>query len=199
MAIRFQCAACGQPIEVDDDLAESVVGCPYCHKTVTAPVQSMLSQPSDMPVATPLGPADALSQPAAHQEQSGAPPRGNTLAVVAFAFACLLILLQLVIAGIWARHGLEYEEFTRELEKAGPEFSATLAAMNEYIDDHGGTLPAWMIVFALLQITALGTCVASIVCSLIALRRPLRRGIAMAALAISGGFVLLSLFSVAFS
>ncbi len=191
MAIRFQCAACGQPIEVDDDLAESVVGCPYCHKTVTAPVQSMLSQPSDMPVATPLGPADSLSQPAALQEQSGAPPRGNTLAVVAFSLACLLILVQVVSFGIVARHGPEFEEFAREIEKAGPEFSDKLSAVKDFLSRNGGRFPGWMIGFVLFQLAALMLCVSSIICSVLALRRPLRRGMAMAGLAISGGYLVL--------
>lgn len=191
MAIRFQCAACGQPIEVDDDLAESVVGCPYCHKTVTAPVQSMLSQPSDMPVATPLGPADSLSQPTALQEQSGAPPRGNTLAVVGFSLACLLILVQVVSFGIAARHGPEFEEFVREVDNAGPEYSDKLSAVKDFMSRSGGSFPGWMIGFVLFQLAALMLCVSSIICSVVALRRPLRRGMAMAGLAISGGYLVL--------
>ncbi len=37
MAIQFFCAACHQPIEVDDEMAKQAVTCPYCRKVVTAP------------------------------------------------------------------------------------------------------------------------------------------------------------------
>lgn len=69
MAIQFFCAACKQPIEVDDDFANQAVTCPYCRKVVTAPPLSDLSvtrqaaearEPgapapdSDMPPFTPV-------------------------------------------------------------------------------------------------------------------------------------------------
>lgn len=40
MAIQFQCVACRQPIEVDDEMADQAVTCPYCRKVVTAPAVS---------------------------------------------------------------------------------------------------------------------------------------------------------------
>lgn len=40
MAIQFFCVACQQPIEVDDEMANQAVTCPYCRKVVTAPSTS---------------------------------------------------------------------------------------------------------------------------------------------------------------
>jgi hypothetical protein len=65
MAIQFFCAACHQPIEVDDDAANQSVTCPYCRKVVTAPFSSdpSVRMPSGgaMREAGPLG---AAPQPA---------------------------------------------------------------------------------------------------------------------------------------
>lgn len=55
MAIQFFCVACGQPIEVDDDLANQAVTCPYCRKVVTAPSVTDVSigrQPSEARTAS---------------------------------------------------------------------------------------------------------------------------------------------------
>ncbi|HKQ47467.1 MAG TPA: hypothetical protein VJZ71_05320 [Phycisphaerae bacterium] len=55
MAIQFFCVACRQPIEVDDEMANLTVTCPYCRKVVTAPAVTegvMLENP---PVASPSG------------------------------------------------------------------------------------------------------------------------------------------------
>jgi len=43
MAIQFFCTSCGQPIEVDDNMADLAVTCPYCQKVVTAPRQTDLT------------------------------------------------------------------------------------------------------------------------------------------------------------
>lgn len=40
MAIQFACPSCGQPIEIDEEWADSPVSCPYCQKVVTAPGES---------------------------------------------------------------------------------------------------------------------------------------------------------------
>lgn len=42
MAIQFACPSCGQPIEIDEEWADSPVSCPYCQKVVTAPGESTL-------------------------------------------------------------------------------------------------------------------------------------------------------------
>lgn len=49
MAIQFFCSGCGQPIEVDDNMANLAVTCPYCRKVVTTPPSSTLPSPPSMP------------------------------------------------------------------------------------------------------------------------------------------------------
>ena len=76
MAIRFQCGACSQPIEVDDEWALRAVACPYCRKTITAPSESTLGDLSRIPMASPLmdvGSAVALPTPAASSYASPDP------------------------------------------------------------------------------------------------------------------------------
>ena len=50
MAIQFPCRGCRQPIEVDDELADTIVSCPFCQSTVRAPAETTLTQEST-PVA----------------------------------------------------------------------------------------------------------------------------------------------------
>jgi len=40
MPIRFYCASCARPIEVDDEHAGKVAACPYCRQVVPVPPQS---------------------------------------------------------------------------------------------------------------------------------------------------------------
>ena len=42
MPIQFRCARCNEPLEVDDDLAEKMVRCPYCEAVVSVPASSTL-------------------------------------------------------------------------------------------------------------------------------------------------------------
>lgn len=43
MPIQFQCAGCGQPIEVDDAHAGQAAQCPYCRRVVTVPQETTLA------------------------------------------------------------------------------------------------------------------------------------------------------------
>lgn len=198
MVIRFQCACCSQPIEVDDDLALKVVGCPYCQKTVIAPEVSTLVTPEAIPVASPLqsGDGSAASAPPALTGSVAVEGTSNPLAVVAFVLACVVLVLLLAIGLVAAGHDLELEEFYRDLEQAGPGFSAQLEAMNRLVREHGGSFPTWLIVLSLLEFAALATCLAAIICGVLALRRAARRPFAVTALGICGAFLVVSCLGV---
>lgn len=58
MAIQFQCSACRQPIEVDDQFANQQAVCPFCRKVITVPESSSLPAES-IPEARPSGYAGA--------------------------------------------------------------------------------------------------------------------------------------------
>ena len=49
MSIQFLCSACGQPIEVDDDMANLTVTCPYCRNSVIVPDELHNPQPEANP------------------------------------------------------------------------------------------------------------------------------------------------------
>lgn len=185
MAIRFQCGACSQPIEVDDEWALRAVACPYCRKTITAPSESTLGDLSRIPMATPLMDAGgALALPAS-APISYAPPnsRANPLAVVAFILAAVMIILLLSIAMIASSHALELEQLQKELQpKPGADSGAQFRAVMEYMNAHGGQIPGWLVALGVLQISAMSACAAAIVCGLLALRRTARRALAVIAL-----------------
>jgi len=194
MAIRFQCGACSQPIEVDDEWAQRAVACPYCRKTITAPSESTLGDLSRIPMATPLmdvGSAVALPMSATN---AYAKPNANAnpMAVAAFILAAAMIILLLSGAMIVTSHALELEQLQKELQPMpGVDSGSQLRAVMEYIDAHGGQFPGWLVAVGVLQISSMAACAAAIVCGLLALRRTARRALAVIALVSSGCVVLL--------
>lgn len=90
MAIQFFCVACSQPIEVDDELANQAVTCPYCRKVVAAPAASDATIQRQPAQARATGPGQPQEGPFASQPPSV--PRGtNVLSWV--ALACLSFAL----------------------------------------------------------------------------------------------------------
>lgn len=208
MAIRFQCPSCAQPIEVDDDLASRLVACPYCRKTVTAPATSTLSDPSQVPVAVPLAPAsNAHGAQRTYAQRSDVPAgawpdgahyyppppnaSGNALAIVAFALACTTLLMFLSAGIILSNHSVEFEEFMKLVEEHGTTVAGQMKAWNEFLERRGGVSPTWFFAFTALSFASMALSVVALVCGLVAVRRPQRRGFAMAALGITGLYAVL--------
>ncbi len=201
--IRFQCASCHQPIEIDAEWALKAVACPYCKKTVTAPAASTIGQDEAIPLAAPLAagaPLPASLDPStANQQFDAGDPRiqpgnhrdsdGNPIAIVALALmlsatACLIVLF--VIA---AKHPGELTALKEYVEQASTWKQQADATM-EFLDEQGG-LPTWLIGFSLAQFGCLILTVAALICGLLGLRRRSRRAPAAIAVALSGGLMLL--------
>lgn len=185
VAIRFQCGACAQPIEVDDEWASKTVACPYCHKTVTAPAASTLEDLSEIPTASPLAAGDAATPypPSPYQEAPVAHPT-NRLALVALILACCSIALLIMTNVILGSHRLELAELEETMTHA-KSFTEKMEAQSKFFETNPEA-PRWLISASMLVITSGLMDLAAIVCALIAVRRPRRRGLAVAALAIGG-------------
>ena len=202
MTVRFQCSACAQPIEVDDDWAAKPVTCPYCRRTITAPSESTLSDPACIPVATPLAPqvTAPIEEPmpaAVYAPQIDVPFAGsehpNRIAVVALILACIAVFAVFGVGFASAPHADDLKAMTERaqtLEKEGKNpITAQQIAMGELLDKDG--LPTWLVV------TSVGYCmlpllwISALVCGVIGVRRVRRRGMAIAALTICGSIVLL--------
>ncbi len=199
MAIRFQCGGCSQPIEVDDEWASKNVACPYCHKTIMAPSESTLGDLSRIPTASPLsipGGAEAgMGTPGAPFPAVAPFPaispliyHPNTLALVAFALACVVLLSLFAVGGLASSHELEIQSFQErvwELQREGKGLlAATQQATAELYGEHGGMPPRWMMVSGLIELGAGLAWIATLVCGIIAVRRPRRRGWAVASLVV---------------
>jgi hypothetical protein len=182
MAIRFQCASCRQPIEVDDELAQRLVACPYCRKTITAPAESTLPDPEQVPVASPLRPNGVHSAQAPFYQPA---PTRNTLAVVALGLACGIFVWLILAMIIASNHLLELEELT-EAAKNVKTWEDQSRVMFEFADRQGGRFPTWFWAMGLVYLAAVVTWIAALICGLIAVRRVERRGFATAALVICG-------------
>ncbi|MEK6800130.1 MAG: hypothetical protein AABZ12_14290 [Planctomycetota bacterium] len=190
MTIRFQCPACGQPLEVDDPLAMQVVGCPYCHKTVTAPAASTVFESPVLPVARPFVEHSGAAPP----PHPLPPPSRNGPAVAALVLACVLVFLQFASAAIASRHAVELQDFMREFERSSGDVKAQWTAFNAFVAERGGAIPVWLVAFCTMQLAVLAAWLAAGVCGLIGLRVRHRRRSAIVALAVCGGYLLLFLF-----
>lgn len=180
MAIRFQCGACAQPIEVDDEWATKLVACPYCRKTVTAPQASTLEDVETVPTATPVAPAGEVSAYPPVPEASQHP---NRIAAVALVLACAAIVMLMASRIILAANAAEMQPLLEAIESAQG-FNEVMAAQQKFYDAHGGP-PAWLMGCSLLVIGSLLTALAGIVCGIIGLRHPRRRTMAGISLIVS--------------
>jgi hypothetical protein len=185
MAIRFQCAACGQPIEIDDEWALRAVACPYCRKTITAPAESTLPDPAHIPVAVPLasslgGPMDGFAPPGGLTAPLDT--RRNTWAVVALVLAVAVFVLVVISIAITLIHGSEMEE----LAKAGMSPAKQQEALSKLREDYGGSLPAWLVASLAVGGATCAVWPAAVICGVIGVFRARQRRLAVAALVITG-------------
>ncbi len=186
--IQFQCVACGQPIEVDDEWVLKRVACPYCRKTITAPAESELSETEDVPVASALSKENRLD-PAADATPIPARTR-STLSKVALGLALAAIVLLMASASILVEHKLEIQILQDRLAALADEgmglMEASQRASFEFFDQYGGVPPKWLLVAGLLQVGAALAWVGAAVCGLICVVRRDRGKLAWIALAITG-------------
>lgn len=194
MAIQFTCVSCRNAIEIDDKWAHRLVECPYCHDTVRSPGRSMLTE--SPPLASPVegdstGEAPiAASEPMHAQAVPMQPtviaqaPPDNKLAIVALVLAIgALVLLA------WTSASLGQAVFAH----VGPD--ATPADMQRIVQEAAERQEPWVYRASLSLMGSFGLWIAGAVCSLIAISRRGRRGIAIAAIALSALPLVLLLFS----
>lgn len=186
MAIRFQCAACSQPIEVDDEWASRAVTCPYCRKAVTAPTESTLDPSSFSGSARSLSPAEPTDAgtsfpPAADTWTSDrhppVPPRAksNWLAIVGFVFSLMSLAAAIGYLVVSAAHTNEIMEMYLKDGRPVP-YGEAVESMTE---KYGGTLPSWMLLLGFFVCGGFVAWLAGLVCSIIAVTRSARRGLAI--------------------
>jgi hypothetical protein len=192
MAIRFQCPACSEPIEVDEEWSRQVVRCPYCQRTVTAPAESTLPANEQIPVATPIAgrrefhvPADSVG-PAGAVPPYPPQPQTNRAAAVALTLAITSVVLLLLCMQTLTNHTLEMQKYQEFLKEAIATGASPTTAVLKYHESQGGQWPGWLVTMSILAIGSLGAWLGAIVFGIIGLFRTVRRGMAVAALSIAG-------------
>lgn len=188
MTIQFLCPSCKQPIEIDSAWASKTVACPYCRGTVTAPNSSTLPDAQEIPLAAPFF---------SNAPRYAPTPSTNPLALVAFGLMLLMGSLYVTSGLILSAHRLEVEELVKQIEMRGSDPSARFSAWLDYSNSLGTPFPMWLIAVSTLSLAGMATCVASLVCGIIALRHRARRSLALTSVIGGGmwiGFVLLQLF-----
>ncbi len=188
MAIRFQCASCKQPIEIDDVWASRAVLCPFCRTTVGAPQTSTLTDLADIPSASPVD-GSVVRHSAPLRERGGRPQKGNAVAVVAFALTWVGMLLGILAILVASPHALELQEFGERIQTATAQSKSQMQAMADYMNDHGGVMPGWWIACGVATMASGLSLLAATVCAVIGLFRPARRGFAVAALCICSALI----------
>lgn len=183
MAIRFLCTSCGEPIEVDDEWALKPVGCPYCRKSVTAPAESTFDPAQGVPTARKLASAEPAEQGLPYPVVL-VPARDakGTVAVIALALSATALALAFIMAMVLSAHKLELMEMTGNASAP----SEIMKAQSEWIQQHGGVPPTWMVVVSLLMIGAGVTWLAAMICGTIGAFSEWRRRHAVLALVLGG-------------
>lgn len=194
MVIRFHCASCSQPIEVDAEWSLKAVSCPYCRKTVTATAESQIDDVSRIPTAAPAVktamPDEATGTSLSPDPRFGVAPvvggvQRNGAAMAAFILACALLACMLSWLIVYRSHGaevLEVQQRTEELIQQGKD--AVASAQQAWFDYYDGEMPGWLMTASFLMVVAFALWVGTLVCAIIGVRRPYRRGYAVAALGI---------------
>ena len=184
MAIQFQCASCGEPIEIDAEWAGKPVACPYCRRTVLAPTESTFAPPG-VPAARPavrgaafeaLDPAESAAGPFDVRREAS-----NSAAVWAIVLTCSALSCGLTAVVVLAPHLDELRPFI-EMSESGKSFSEVNRAFVEQLE---GAMPLWLLVSSLLALAAMGLWVVGLICGIVAVRRAPRRGLAIASLVLS--------------
>lgn len=178
MAIQFTCTACGQPIEVDDEMADQAVTCLYCQKVVTTPAMSTLEGGAAAQAAATVEPGEVAIPVYA---PDAPPPKTGLLGWI--ALACIVVsVLCLMYVGLVARSMMEGMDLKPETPQEIEEFQK---AVQERMQSRP----------SLLVLSPLGSCVfplAGVVCAIIALVKGYRpRWPAIVALCLVGGIVVL--------
>jgi len=188
MAIRFQCGSCSQPIEVDDEWASKAVACPYCRKTIVAPAVTTIGDLARIPTASPAGPPPhAPPTYAPTTLEAGpfaAPASRNTTAVVALVLAITTLALLFGARTILVAHRLELQDFMEMSKAGGGSFAQSMEIQKKFMERYPNAA-SWMLPAGLLMLAAGVTWMATVVCGVIGIRRPTRRGSATGALVIA--------------
>lgn len=191
MAIRFQCAACSEPIEVDPEWARRLVRCPYCQRTVTAPAESVLPALDQIPMATASAPPRAPFPTDGLQPLQGNPappplPQSNVSATVALVMAFLAVGFLLLAIWTVASHRLEMMEIQKLIEDARQQNQSPVSAMMTHLNKDGGALPGWMLMLIAFEFASLGAWLGSVIFGIIGAFRAPKRGMAVGALVTAG-------------
>jgi len=190
MAIRFHCAACSQPIEVDDEWALKLVACPYCRKTVTAPAETQIEAVAPIPTATAAHDPQEIGSP------PGAPPavspiihprRENSVAVASLVLACVLfscVASCLVLYRVNAPELQAQQRRATELMQQGKSFMESFRAV---VNEQAAVQPSpGLVAASVLQLIAIPVWIATLICGILGVRHAFRRGFAIIALCVVG-------------
>jgi len=181
MSIQFLCVSCRKPIEVDDQWALQRAECPYCHDVVTVPGMSTYHEPS-VPVATPVE-SVVFDQPSQDLPQPPPPVRSNRVAIVALVLACIsIVLLFMINVYMASKLGDVLSPAAEGQDYDVQEFTEKFNNVLKSAIDRG---EAWPQVLMLGVLFWLATWCAGLICAVVALSRPGRRGMSIAALVVS--------------
>ena len=109
----------------------------------------------------------------------------NGTAMAAFILACALMACILSWLIVYRSHGdeiFEVQQRTEELVQQGK--NAVASAQQAWLDYYDGELPGWLMAASFLMMVAFALWVGTLVCAIIGVRRPYRRGYAVFALGV---------------
>lgn len=147
-------------------------------------MESTLGDPTAIQTATPVATGPPAVQPFSATPDAAPRAAGrNRLAVVSLVLAIAALGMFIASGLVSAGHSEQLKELERAYGEAS-DYAEQVRIMNELLKADPDAM-RWLLPLAVLSVGWLGTNVAAIVCGIIGVRRPARRGLAIAALAIS--------------
>ncbi|MBN2563007.1 MAG: hypothetical protein JXQ75_18950 [Phycisphaerae bacterium] len=181
MAIQFLCTACGQPIEVDDEMANQAVTCPYCRRVVTTPATTTLRAGDAPPASGTAGPGEEGAVPGA-VVGAAQRPKSSLLGWISLGCVVVSVLCLIYVAVVTTSmlQGLNLQPTTPDEVKE----------MQRILKERAQSKPGFQ------AIAVGGSCVvplAGVVCAIVALAKGSRpRWPAILGLVLLAGLVVLS-------
>lgn len=161
----------------------------------------MLPSADQIPVAKGIATRREFEVPADPVGAGGAvpplppQPATNRAAVTAMILVLASMTLYILMMRTLAANEAGWREYERILKETLEQNGSPMAAASKFIEAQGGKMPTWLITFTLAGIGGLCCWVGALVFGLVGLFRPVKRGLAIAAITIAGLMLVMSCLS----
>ncbi len=183
-------------MEIDNEWAGKTVACPFCHSQIVAPTESRLTNSEDVPMATamqsspPVHPSTLASTPTEGWKSTSETAGSNRLAIVAVVLAGVMLISFIIFNRLMSAHVTEVQAVAEKVQQAIEQGKGVLVAVQkaqlEFLEKNDGAMPTWLAAAVACEMLGGLAWLSSLICAVIAIRRPAHKRYSLAALVACG-------------